>query len=697
MNYKNYTKPAVVTCGLPYANGKAHIGHMRTYIPADIFVRAMRKAGRNIVFICGSDTHGTPVVVNAEQAGVSPSELVSVYHDHFQNLFQSMGIEFDSFGTTDDSENYERTRDIIEKNIQSGHIFQKTIEVAYCPKCDRFLPDRYVEGTCAHCGEIARGDECDQGCGKPLGTGELLDPVCIICKTPAVYKSQEHSFFRLSDFTNDLKLFIENVRGTENAVNYAKGWIEQGLKDWCVTRNLNWGIPFPGSDELVVYVWVDAPIGYIAFTEQWAAKTGVSWEKYWKGRNSDIIHFIGGDIVYHHCIFWPAMLMGAGYSTPTDIVASGMVKIENHKFSKSRGYVVWVEEDYIDQGFHPDLLRYYLASYTSHTKEVNFSWKVFQDKINTELVGVLGNFFYRSLLFVYRNFTQIPEGSVDSEIIQKAEETLQKSFEALENYEFKKYIDTIMELAAFGNAYFQSNEPWALIKTNKQECARVLLNCMQIVKSLCILFEPITPAKMQEAWKCLGNETSLKNIRFDEISKPIVSGVPICEPTILFDKIDDDKIKDAEATAEKRISQALLKAGKQPLKRDTVTNMCQKPDQILKDSSEETPVITIDDFFKSDIRIGKIVSAETIPKSSKLYKIMVDVGEDDLRQIVSGLRAYYTQEELIGKTVCVLVNLKHAKLCGVQSQGMVLAAEDKYGNVCLLTPESVMDPGSKVT
>ncbi len=376
------SKPVLVTCGLPYANGKAHIGHLRTYVPADIFARSLRKEGREVTFVCGSDTHGTPIVVNAEELGITPKELVEIYHKHFDETFKQLGVYFDAFGTTDDPENHNRTLDIVNRLIEKDYVYPKIIEIAYCPACNRFLPDRYVEGACPHCGETARGDECDQGCGKHLEPGELQNPVCTICGGPAEYRQQEHFFFKLSEFSDYLMNYLSNdLGGTSNAINYALGWVKQGLTDWCITRNLEWGVKFPGHEDLVVYVWVDAPIGYIAFTEEWAAQAGDSWEKFWKG-DGEIVHFIGGDITYHHCIFWPSMLKGADYSVPTAVVASGMVKIEDRKFSKTRGYVVWVGEDYLDHGFHPDLLRYYLASYTSHTKELNFSWRVLQEKIN---------------------------------------------------------------------------------------------------------------------------------------------------------------------------------------------------------------------------------------------------------------------------------------------------------------------------
>ncbi|MDL2261710.1 methionine--tRNA ligase [Methanimicrococcus sp. OttesenSCG-928-J09] len=717
-------KPMIVTCGLPYANGMAHLGHMRTYVPADIYVRSQRKQGRETVFICGSDTHGTPVVVNAEKEGITPKELVTVYHKHFSEIFERMGVRFDAYGTTDDEENHVRTTDIVQKLIDGGYVYSKNIDIAYCPHCDRFLPDRYVEGICPHCSAVARGDECDQGCKKPLYPGELIDPRCAVCKNPAEYRSQEHHFFKLSEFDGFLKEYLEELRGTDNAVNYAKGWVTQGLEDWCITRNMDWGVKFPGADGLVVYVWVDAPIGYIAFTEEWAKANNDSWEKIWKAESggtlesqeSEIVHFIGGDIVYHHCIFWPAMLKGAGYSLPTDVVASGMVKIEDKKFSKSRGYVVWVGEDYLDQGFHPDLLRFYLSSYTSHTKELNFGWDMLQEKINSELVAVLGNLFYRSLLFASKNFGDIPKGTVEPEILEKIKQTTADAIKALDEYEFKKYSDTVMELASYANTYFQSHEPWALIKTDKDRCGEVVYNCLQLVKALAILFEPVTPGKMQEAWEQLGLSGNVSDVLYDEALVPLVPGTALGKPEILFTKLEDDKIAEMDEIAKKRVHLAMKEAGLVPDEEKLIENAknekggkekapkcaCAAGGKNMEENKTETvetellPEITIDDFFKTQIKVGKIISAEIIEKSEKLYKIMVDVGEPEPRQIVSGIRAYYTTEELTGKTVCVIVNLKAAKLCGVKSQGMILAADDGNGKVSLLMPDQDLEPGSDV-
>ncbi|MDR0768190.1 MAG: methionine--tRNA ligase [Methanosarcinales archaeon] len=726
------TKPMIVTCGLPYANGMAHLGHMRTYVPADIYVRSQRKQGRDVVFICGSDTHGTPVVVNAEKEGVTPKELVTIYHKHFLDIFTRMGVHFDAYGTTDDEENHIRTTEIVQKLIDNDYVYAKNIDIAYCPHCDRFLPDRYVEGICPHCEAVARGDECDQGCKKPLYPGELIDPRCTVCKNQAEYRSQEHYFFKLSEFDGFLKEYLEALKGTDNAVNYSKGWVTQGLEDWCITRNMDWGVKFPGVEGLVIYVWVDAPIGYIAFTEEWAKANNDSWEKFWKAnvsanaggtlaaQNSEIVHFIGGDIVYHHCIFWPAMLKGAGYSLPTDVVASGMVKIEDKKFSKSRGYVVWVSEDYLDQGFHPDLLRYYLSSYTSHTKELNFGWEMLQEKINSELVAVLGNLFYRSLLFASKNFGEIPTGTADPEILERIKQTTAEAIQALEEYEFKKYSDTVMELASYANTYFQSHEPWALIKTDKGKCGEVVYNSLQLVKALTILFEPVTPGKMQEAWEQLGLSGNVSDVLYEEALVPLVSGRKLGNPEILFTKLEDDKIAEMDEIAKKRVHLALKEAGLVPneeklvedakSKKEKASKSCAAGEKMSenkadsKDNKTEKhgnepellPEITIDDFFKAQIKVGKILSAETIEKSTKLYKIMVDVGELEPRQIVSGIRAYYEMDELVGKTVCVIVNLKAAKLCGVQSQGMILAADDGNGKVCLLMPDQELEPGSDV-
>ncbi len=651
----------LVTCGLPYANGKAHIGHLRTYVPADVYVRYLRMMGEEVLFICGSDCHGTPIVVNAEKEGISPKELVDRYHEHFQRVFKELCVEFDFYGRTDEEYNHRRTQEIVKKLIEKGYVYAKDIELAYCPKCDRFLPDRYVEGICPYCGAIARGDECDQGCGRHLEPGEIKEPRCKICGSRAEFRKQKHYFFKLTAFKDFLMDYLENkLQGTENALNYARQWVRSELRDWCITRNLEWGVKFPGED-LVVYVWVDAPIGYISFTEQACKLKGLDWREIWQnGEIGDITHFIGLDIVYHHCIFWPAMLKGAGYSLPKAVVASGMVKVEGKTFSKSRGYVVWVEDDYLKAGFNPDYLRYYIVNYTSHEKDLNFSWRVFMEKVNKEVIGTLGNFIYRVLHFAWKNFGTLA-GEVDKEVMEKIAEVKDRIVSAIRRWEFKEASDAFMDLAKFGNEYFQSKAPWDLIKKDRKACEKILMSCVQIVKALVIFSYPVMPKTMKRIAELLNIE--LKSL--DEALKPI-ERIELKKPFIPFEKVDEKKIEEMERLLMKRI----------------------------RNAEKREVEVDINEFSKLDIRIGRIIKAERIKGSKKLMKLEVDIG-GEVRQIVAGIAEVYEPEEVVGKLVPVLVNIKPAKLMGVESRGMVLAA-DVDGKPVLLHPDREVPPGSKV-
>ena len=648
----------LITCGLPYANGKAHIGHLRTYIPADIYVRYLRMLGEDVIFVCGSDCHGTPIVVNAEQANMTPKQLVDIYHRHFQEIFEKLDINFDFYGRTDEEYHHKTTQEIVKKLIEKGYVYPKEIELAYCPKCERFLPDRYVEGICPYCGEVARGDECDQGCGRHLEPGEILDAKCKICGSKAIYKKQKHYFFKLTEFKDFLEDYLSKLRGTENALNYARQWVKSELKDWCITRNLEWGVKFPGED-LVVYVWVDAPIGYISFTKKACEKLKKDWKSIWLN-DGEIIHFIGLDIVYHHCIFWPAMLKGADYNLPKAVVASGMVKVEGKTFSKSRGYVVWVEEDYLKAGFNTDYLRYYIVNYTSHQKDLNFSWEIFKDKVNNELIATLGNFMYRVLHFAWKNFKEI-KMDVDEKVMEKIKEVRNKIVDSLNDWEFKVASDAFMELASFGNIYFQNAKPWELIKNDREKCEKVLSSCLQLVKALIIFGYPILPKTMVEMGKIVG--VDVENSKIDDALK-INGTIVLNKPKVPFEKVDDEKVEELEKKMMKRIR------------------------------GEEMETVDIEEFAKLDLRIGKIVKAEKIKKSKKLLKLEVDVG-DEVKQVVAGIAESYEPEKLVGKLVPILVNLKPAKLMGVESQGMILAV-DVNGKAVLLHPEKDVPVGSKI-
>jgi methionyl-tRNA synthetase len=625
----------------------------------------MRRSGEEVVFVCGSDNHGTPIVVSAEEQGVSPRSLSERYHRHFSETFKRMNVIFDQFGMTDDPATHHRTRSIVSELIRNGYVYKQVVHQAYCTRCQRFLPDRYVEGTCPHCGTAARGDECDQGCGKHLEPGEIRDPVCKVCRTKAEFRDQEHYFFRLSEFKDFLLPFLENVKGTSNAKNYAIGWIKDDLHDWCITRTLEWGVKFPGRDDLVVYVWVDAPIGYIAFTEEWARKAGQDWKRFWCGENR-VTHFIGGDIIYHHSIFWPALLKGAGYGVPHAIVASGMVKVDDHKFSKSRGYVVWTNDDYLDKGLHADYLRYYLLAYTSHTKELNFSWKIFGERINNEVVNIFGNFVYRTLFFSHKEFNDIPACPVDPAIIIEIEKTLTSVDRFMQDYEFKGAVDQIMALAAFGNTYIQTNAPWKLIKTDRTGAERVIKNCIQIVKAITLLIEPVMPSKAQECWTMLGYDDMVSNHAVNEAAVDIeVACTKVPGP--LFSRLEEPQIAELEALLQKRVHEADRK-------------------------KERIPVLSIEEFQKMDLRTGRVLSAEPVKKSKKLLKIQVDIG-GETRQIVAGMQQFYKPEELVGRDVIVVTNLAPAKIFGTESNGMILAAGD---SASLLTPLKQVDPGTKI-
>jgi methionyl-tRNA synthetase len=656
----------LVTCGLPYTNGRCHLGHLRTYVPADFYVRFLRRLGEEVVFICGSDNHGTPIVVSAEEERIPPQALSLRYHQHFADTFRRLSVDFDHFGMTDSQTNHRRTRAIVQKLIDRGYVYHKIIQQSYCPKCERFLPDRYVEGICPYCGVPARGDECDQGCGRHLEPGEIKSACCKVCRAPAELREQEHYFFRLSEFKEFLLSYLPKLGGTQIARNYALGWVKEGLHDWCITRTLEWGVKFPGHEDLVVYVWVDAPIGYISFTEEWAEKQGKDWKAYWCGDTAPVTHFIGSDIIYHHTIFWPSMLRGAGYGVPKAIVASGMLKINDQKFSKSRGYVVWTNEDYLDKGLPSDYLRYYLLSYTSHTRELNFSWKIFQERVNNEVVGTLGNFIYRTLYFTRKFFETLPEAPVDEEILAQIRRSADAMEEAVRTYEFKTAVDAMMALATFGNTYIQNQAPWQLVRTDRAAATRVIRNCLQIVHALALLMEPVMPESAQRVWSMLGNTDRIDTHLIHEVlNNPPSRELP--PPTPPFMKMEDDRIRELEDLLKKRVDDAMKKAK----------------------GSEE---VSIDEFGRMDIRIGKILSAEKVKGSKKLLMLTIDIGGEG-RQVVSGIAEFYSTDDLIGKEVAVVVNLAPVKIFGLESRGMILAAGDQAS---LLVPIRPVEPGTQV-
>ncbi|MCK4566157.1 MAG: class I tRNA ligase family protein, partial [Candidatus Thorarchaeota archaeon] len=491
-----------------------------------------------------------------------------------------------------------------------------------------------------------------------------------------------HQFLKLSAFEDFIGDFLKNVDGTKNARNFALGWVKEGLRDWCITRDLDWGIKFPGDDSLVLYVWVDAPIGYMSSTEVWAKKIGKpkEWEKFWKPGNGRLVHYIGLDIVQHHCIFWPAMLKGSGYNLPSAIVASGMVKIEGHNFSRGRGYVVWVLEDYLDRGLDPDYLRYYITSYTSQTKDLDFSWDAFAEKVNNELVATFGNFLYRGIHFTHKHFGEVPEGKFDPKLKKEVESAIETITDAVNEYELKKVADEVLRIAAVGNEYFQSQQPWKLVKEDMKKTGEVLFNALSLSKALAIFIEPFLPSAAETIWGQLGYDPAkIHETVFEDALTPLKVGTKISKPAPVISKIDEDLLAELKKIISDRVAAATAaQSGEVELKLAPI---------------KET--ISFDDFQKLDLRAGKILTCEKVPKKDRLLLLEVDIGIEK-RTIVTGLAEQYKPEELTGVTALFLVNLEPKKIGGIESHGMVIAVEkaDEPGRWLPVKIDGV-PPGSK--
>jgi len=712
--------PAVVTCGLPYANGDLHIGHLRTYVGGDVFSRALETLGQETAFVSGSDMHGTPIVVQAEQEGVDPEEFALDWHEQYEETFPKFAVDFDNYGHTHDETNTELTLEIVRKLEDEGYVYEKEIKVAWDPENDQPLPDRYVEGTCPYCGEQARGDECDEGCGRHLEPGEIEDPVSTITGNPAEYRDRTHKFFRVSELSDYLTEFLDRLEGTSNAQNQPREWIESGLQDWCISRDLDWGIDYPGvsesgedseasetesrpEEDLVLYVWVDAPIEYVASTKQYSERVGsdtYDWEDPWKG-DGEIVHIIGRDIIQHHTIFWPAMLRVAEYNEPRAVMASGFMTLNGQGFSTSRNRAVWARE-YLDEGFHEDLLRYYLATNGGFQQDVDFSWEKFQDRVNGELVGTVGNFLYRSMLFAYRNYEGTPDVSeshseasetesrpaeVSEDVRERIEGAVGEFREAVNDYSPRKASGAAVDLARFGNEYIQRNEPWKLVDESPDEAEQVIRDCVQVAKAVAVLMEPFTPGKAQTLWEQLGEDGSVGDATVEDVLEAPPESFD--EPDELFEQIEDERAEELNEKLESRVAETTeTDEGAEEESEDEMTDEDAAADvEPLADDR-----ISFDEFQSLDMRVGRIESAEGIEGADDLVRLEVDVGPET-RQIVAGLKQLHDVDDLPGTDVVVLVNLETAELFGVESNGMVLAAGEQAD---LLTTHEDADPGTKI-
>ncbi|MFC6615186.1 methionine--tRNA ligase [Halopenitus salinus] len=700
--------PAVVTCGLPYANGDLHVGHLRTYVGGDVYARALERLGQQTAFVSGSDMHGTPVAVNAEREGVSPEDFALEWHERYAETFPKFNVEFDNYGHTHDGTNTELTRELVRTLDERGHVYEKEIMVAYDPIDDQYLPDRYVEGICPYCGAHARGDECDEGCQRHLEPGEIEDPVSTISGNPAEYRERTHKFFEVSEFADYLSAFLDRLEGTSNARNQPREWIEQGLQDWCITRDMDWGIDYPDADEggdagegddLVLYVWVDAPIEYIASTKQYTERAGADvfdWEAAWRDDadhdGGQIVHVIGRDIIQHHTIFWPAMLHASDHVEPRAVMASGFVTLGGKGFSTSRDRAVWADE-YLEEGFHPDLLRYYLATNGGFQQDVDFSWERFRERVNNELVGTIGNFLYRSLLFAHRNYDGAP-ADVDepSEEVETAiDEAVADVTAAVNDYSIRDLGDAVTRLAGFGNEYIQRNEPWALVDDEPEAAAQVIYDCVQIAKAIAVLFEPIAPEKCERLWSQLGEDGSIHDVTVEAATEPPAGSFD--EPAELFEKIPEERVEELNAKLEERVAAATDEGTETDDDENVSADEGSEEDDVsvdLEPLAEDR--ISFEEFEALDLRVGRILSAEGIEGADKLARLEVDIGVET-RQIVAGIKQLHDLEEIEGRTVIVLANLERAELFGVESNGMVLAAGEEAD---LLATHGDAKPGETV-
>jgi len=684
-------EPAVVTCGLPYANGDLHIGHLRTYVGGDVFSRGLETLGQETAFVCGSDMHGTPIAVQAIEDGVDPEAFALEYHEQYGETFPAFDVEFDSYGHTHDETNRETTYEIVEALQREGYVHEEEIKVAWDPTEDQPLPDRYVEGTCPYCGEQARGDECDEGCGRHLEPGEIEAPVSTLSGNPAEYRERTHKFFEVSELAAYLSSFLDRLEGTANARNQPRQWIEDGLQDWCITRDLDWGFEYPDADgeasDLVLYVWVDAPIEYISSTKQYTERVGADvydWEETWNAGNDDpteggeIVHIIGRDIIQHHTIFWPAMLRVADYNEPRAVVASGFMSLDGDAFSTSRDRAVWARE-YLDEGFHPDLLRYYLTTVGGFQDDIDFSWDRFRERVNGELVSNVGNFAYRSLLFAHRNWGGTPDAELSGEVEARIEDAIGAFRAGINDYSTRTATQAGVELAGFGNEYIQRNEPWNLIDDDPDEAARVIRDCIGITKAVAVLLSPVLSGKAEELWNQLGEDGSVHDAGIDAAleAPPAEFGAP----EELFEQIADDRVEELNEKLERRVAEVTEDEGGDGGKQASAD---------LEPIAEDRA--SFEAFQGLDLRVAEILAAEPIEGADELLRLEVDLGVEK-RQLVAGLRQLHETEDLPGTKIVVVANLEKTELFGVESNGMLLAAGE---DADLLTTHGDSPPGTTV-
>ena len=672
-----------VTAALIYANGPIHIGHLAgCYIPADIYVRYLRSKGADVAFISGTDEHGVPITVKARKEGKTPQQVVDFYYEQIKNSFADFGISFDIYSRTSNQTHHKVSQEIFTTMFDKGYFDEETSEQYFDEVAQQFLADRYIVGECPTCANPnAYGDQCEK-CGSTLSPTELKNPRSTLSGSKPVMKSTKNWYLPLDRMQPDIEKYVNSHKEWKpNVFGQCQSWLKDGLRPRAMTRDLDWGIsvPLPDTDGKVLYVWFDAPIGYITFTQEWAAQNGKNWEDYWKNENTKLVHFIGKDNIVFHCIIFPAMLMAEGsYILPDSVPANEFMNLEGDKISTSRNWAVWLHEYLEEFPNKQDVLRYALSANMPESKDNDFTWKDFQTKNNSELVAIYGNFVNRAVVLTHKFYDgKVPaQGELsdyDKETIATLADFPKKIGDSIENYRFREGLANMMDLARLGNKYLAETEPWKVIKENPARVETIMNIALQIAANLAILSEPFLPFTAEKLRNQLGlNETTWAETGGADL---LPVGTIIGESSLLFEKIEDD-------TIEKQVKKL------QDSKRMNELENAKVP--ALKET------IQYDDFAKMDIRIGTILEAEKLPKSDKLLKFLVDDGFEK-RTILSGIAKHFSPEEMIGKQVTFLANLAPRKMMGIESNGMILMAENRDGSLALLQPHKEVWNGGPVS
>lgn len=680
-------KRTTVTAALPYANGGVHIGHLAgVYVPADIYVRYLRLKNQEVIFIGGSDEHGVPITIRAKKEGITPQDVVDRYHSMIKKSFEEFGISFDVYSRTTSKTHEQLASDFFKKLLEEGKLQEQESEQYYDEEAHQFLADRYIKGECPHCHyDGAYGDQCEH-CGTALSPLELINPTSTLSGSKPVIKKTKNWYLPLNDYQQWLKEWIlqGHKEWRSNVYGQCKSWLDLDLQPRAMTRDLDWGIPVPveGAEGKVLYVWFDAPIGYISNTKELceqAPERWGSWEKWWKDEDTRLVHFIGKDNIVFHCLIFPTMLKAhGGYILPDNVPANEFLNLENDKISTSRNWAVWLHEYLVDLPGKQDVLRYVLTANAPETKDNNFTWKDFQEHNNSELVGIYGNFVNRALQLTKKYFEGVVPAcgellDIDKQTLEEFKDVKQKVETLLDAFRFRDAQKEAMNLARIGNKYITECEPWKVWKTNPERVKTILYVSLQLVANLAIAFEPFLPFSSKKLRQLINMDTcDWSQLGSTDLLK---ANHHLAEPELLFEKIEDETIE------------IQLKKLEETKKANAAANYVAKP---IK------PTIDFADFEKLDIRVGHIKHCERVKKANKLLKFTIDDGTGTDRTIVSGIAKFYDPEALIGKDVCFIANLAPRKLMGIESQGMILSAEDFDGSLSVTTIEHPVKPGSQV-